>query len=164
MPPAGIFLKRGRPLHKSADSREIVENIQGKVEGTSFFLFARSVPTGTPKLRPKWSLPLPLSLKFIEGHSVVQPRYRGPRYRSASPLLYLLRIHPSKAKDLHLYLFQRGHPGIHIERVPKIPFLRHLLHEGVFALLILCSIHCTLICLVRSTTSILQYVSCPAYL
>ncbi len=32
----------------------------------------------------------------------------------------------------------------------------HLLHEGIFVLLILCSIYCRLICLVRSPTNILQ--------
>ncbi len=32
----------------------------------------------------------------------------------------------------------------------------HLLHEGVFALLILCSMYCRLICPVRSPTNILQ--------
>ncbi len=39
----------------------------------------------------------------------------------------------------------------------------HLLHERVFALFILCSIYCRLICLVRSLPAFCN-VSCPVYL
>ncbi len=83
---------------------------------------------------------------FIESNDTAQPH-----------LFYLLRVHPDKAQGPRSASLSFPVPGIHIQCVPTFPFLHpHLLHEGVFALLILCSIYCWLNCSVRNPTSILQ--------
>ncbi len=56
-----------------------------------------------------------------------------------------------------VYIFTFSNTG-HLHRMcTNVSFSApHLLHEGVFALLILCSMYCRLICPVRSPTDILE--------
>ncbi len=104
-----------------------------------------------PRTHAHWSIAPYLSLKFIKGYLGVLPPYRGPRSHSASPLLFVLDPSWQNPSSTSLPF---PTPGIRIECVPMFPF--HLLHEGFFALLILCSMYCRLICPVRSPTNILQ--------
>ncbi len=135
---------------------------------------------GTQTHRP---IALSLSFKFIGGYSVILSPYRGAQSR----LLYL--IHPGKARCLNPYLFQHqtftsficsgsimGNPEVCIlifsnagnsnRMCTNVSFSApHLLHEES-ALIILCSIYCTLICPVRSPTALPAFcnVSCPVYI
>ncbi len=119
---------------------------------TSFFLRSGS-PLG-PQDRSLLVLALYLSFKFIRDYLGVQPPYRGPQSRSAWPLLFVPDPSWQSPRSASLPFPTLG---IHIECVPKFPFLHHIscMRES-FALLILCSMYCRLICPFKSPTNILQ--------
>ncbi len=104
-----------------------------------------------------------LTFKFIGGYPAVQPCYRESQHRLDSPFfIWFGSIQSevnaciftlSKASCI-LTLFDTGHL-YRICLIVSFP-VPHLLHEGVSALPILCSVYCELICPVRSPTNILQ--------
>ncbi len=116
----------------------------------SFFL--RGGSPLRPQTQAYWTIALYLSFKFIHKGLFTNPSPQGPRSCSVSPFLFVPDPSWQSSRSASLAF---PTPGIRIECVPMFPFL-HLMHEGVFALLILCSMYCRLIRPVRSPTNILQ--------
>ncbi len=100
------------------------------------------------------AIALYLLFKFIGGSLGVQLSCQGPRFRSALPLLFVLDPSWQSPKVCILNFFNNSHSRRMCTDISiSAP---HLLHEGVFALLILCSMYCRLICPVRRATNILK--------
>ncbi len=116
--------------------------------------FCEVDPNWDHRTQAHWPIALYLSFKFIGCYLGVQLPYKG--HNSAQPrLFYLFRIHPGKKLSVCiLTFFNTGHS--HRMRTNVSFSAPHLLHEGVFALLLLCSMYCRLICPVRCPTNILQ--------
>ncbi len=115
-------------------------------------------PHWDPRTQAQWLIALSLSFKVIGIYLGVQPSYRGPQSHSASPLLFV--PDPSWQSPRSVLTFSNAR---HSHRMcTNISFSApYLLHKGVFALLILCSIYYRLIFPDRSPTIILQcFASC----
>ncbi len=95
-----------------------------------------------PRTQAPTPIVLSLSFKFIGGYLVVQLLTEG--HDPTQPrLFYLFRIRLGKAQDLHPYLSNTGHSH---RMCTDVSFSAlHFLHEGVFALFILCSMYSRLI-------------------
>ncbi len=118
------------------------------------YFFVRWVPHWDPRTQSDWPVALSLSFKFVG------------LFRSPTPLLKAIIL-----LSLASFICSRSilaKPNVciptfsntwHSHRMcTDVSFSApHLLHEGVFPLLILCSMYCRLICLVKSPTNILQY-------
>ncbi len=73
-----------------------------------------------------WPIALSLSFKFIGGSSAVQtvqPPYRGPRYYSASLLLFAPNPFWQGPRSASLSFLT---PGIHIQCIPTFPFFHRI--------------------------------------
>ncbi len=113
--------------------------------------FCEVGPHWHPRTQVYWPIALYLSFKFIGDCLGVQPPYWGPRSHSASPLL---SVPDSSWQNPRSTSLPFPTPGIRIECAPTFS-APHLLHEGIFALLILNSVYCRLICSIRSPINIL---------
>ncbi len=114
--------------------------------------FCEVGPHWDPRTQAHWPVALYLSFKFIGGYLGVQPLYWGSRSHSASPFL----LHTSWQRPICILTF--FNTGNSHRMCTDISFsTTHLLHEGVFALFILYSMYCRLICPIRNPTNILQF-------
>ncbi len=117
--------------------------------------FCEVGPCWDLRTQAHWPIALSLSFKFIWGYLGVQPPYRGPWSHSAS--LAFIESIMAKPKVCILNFSNTGQPH---RMCTDVSFSApHLLHKGVFALLILCSIYCRLICPVKSPTILQCFLS-----
>ncbi len=85
-----------------------------------FFLFFWEVgPNWDTKIQTRWPFALYFPFKFIGGYLGVQHPYRGPRYRSASSLLFVSDASWQSPRSASLPFPTLG---IRIECVPTFPF------------------------------------------
>ncbi len=131
--------------------------VQYLVELLKFFIFSFFFEVGLnwdPRTQARWPIAPYLSFKFIGDYLGVLPPYQGPWSRSASLFLFVLDPFWQNPRSASLSFSNTGHSH---RMCTDVSFsASHLLHEGVFALLILCSMYCRLICPVRIPTNILQ--------
>ncbi len=121
----------------------------------SQFFFSEVGPNWDLRTQARWPIALYLSFKFIGLF-----RSHAPLPRATIPLSLASFICSgsilAKPKVCILTFSNTGHSH---RMCADVSFpAPHLLHERVFALLILCSMYCRLIWPVRSPTNILQYV------